>query len=178
MQPTALRELILRNPDRAFREIGLVLFPIGINLVGEEGASSPIDLLAIDPQGQAAVVIVAEQGDGEANQTMLSRGVACARRVARWSSEDLFRLLDEDEAERLGLFLEVDVDDINAARRIIVISAGFDKQTLSTAEWLREQWGLKITCLEVVIATDPETEAPYLLSTEVSGPYWPSSWQR
>ena len=41
-------------------------------------------------------------------------------------------------------------------------------QTLSTAEWLREQWGLKITCLEVVIAADPETEAPYLLSTEVS----------
>ena len=35
-------------------------------------------------------------------------------------------------------------------------------------EWLRDHWGLKITCLEVVVTTDPETKAPYLLSTEVS----------
>ncbi len=168
MQPTPLREFILRNPERAFREIGLVLFPIGIDLVGEEVAASPIDVLAIDPRGQVAVVIVSERSEGKANQTTLSRGVACARRVARWSSEDLFRSLDENGAERLGIFLEVDVDDINAARWIIVISAGFDKQTLSTADWLREHWGMKITCLEVVITRDPETQAPYLLSTEVS----------
>ena len=113
-------------------------------------------------------MIVAEQSDGITTQAMLSRGVACARRVARWSLDDLFRLLNDDEADGLGLFLEVDVDDINAARWIIVISAGFDKQTLSTVAWLREHWGLKITCLEVVITPDPETQAPFSLSTEVS----------
>ena len=168
MQSDKLRESILQDPVRAFREIGLALFPIAADLFGDQEPASRVDILALNPHGQGVILVVAGAEEGDTGQTTLSRAVAGARRVAGWSSEDLFRLLNDNEAEKLGLFLEVDVDDINATRSIIVVSAGFNKQTLSTADWLREHWGLKITCLDVVIAADPETQAPYFLSTEVS----------
>ena len=146
----------------------MALFPIRVDLSVDEDAASRVDVVAIDPKGQVVVVVVAEDGDNDTRQMVLSRGVAAARRLARWTSEDLFRLLDEDRAESLGVFLDVEVDAINVNQRIVVISPGFYEEILATAEWLRDHWGLKITCLEVVVTTDPETKVPYLISAKIS----------
>ena len=112
MQSNELLELILRDPAHAFKEIGLLLFPITVDLFGDREPASRVDILAINQEGQGVVVVVAGAEEGDTGQMTLSRAVAGARRVAGWSSEDLFRLLNAAEAEKLGLFLEVDVDDM------------------------------------------------------------------
>lgn len=169
MAKKRIRDVILEDPLQALREMGKDLFLIGQNVAPFEGASFAIDLLAVDPQGHAVVIMVADAVQASDTQVFLGRALMAASLIARWEAEELFSYLSEDEAEELGGFLEAEVSEINESQRVMLIAGSYDEGTLSAAEWLRDHYGLGITCLEVGLATDPNNDVAYLLSTEVLG---------
>ena len=83
----AVRDLILARPAEFVRALGERLYLIGSNVQLFADPHARGDLLALDPEGVAVVVVVERAGE----HWLLERGLMCAGLVAGWKPEFFFR---------------------------------------------------------------------------------------
>jgi hypothetical protein len=158
-----LQEFIFHSPQDFFKEIAEELFVIGKEIEPSKNVQDRIDLLAIDKEG-SCVVIELKRGT---HKLHMLQAVSYAAMVSQWQPDDFFQLLNEDQQEALGDFLEVDRDQINRQQRVILIAETYDYGLLVATEWLSEKYGVDIVCCRIAVATDPETRAEYLACSVV-----------
>lgn len=161
-----LQEFIYNSPDAFFAEIGQKLFLLGQEVKPSDTVQDRIDLLALDQEG-TAVVIELKRGK---HKLHLLQAIAYAGMIAYWESDDFVGLIDDEKAEKLLDFLEVDNEDINRQQRIILIAEAYDYEVLVGAEWLSDQYGVDITCCRIALAEDPESKAEYFVCSNVFPP--------
>jgi hypothetical protein len=158
-----LQELIFNSPDDFFAELGQKLFLIGKEIEPTENVQDRIDLLAVDPEGNA-VIIELKRGS---HRLQLLQAISYAGMIAKWQPDDVLNQLDDNRAEQLADFLEVEKDDINRQQRIILIAEAFDYSVLVSAEWLSERYEVDIACCRIALATDPQSKAEFLFCSNV-----------
>jgi hypothetical protein len=158
-----LQEFISRSPQDFFKEIGEELFLIGKEIEPSKNVQDRIDLLALDKEG-SCVVIELKRGT---HKLHMLQAISYAAMASGWQPDDFFQLLDEDQQEALGDFLEVERDQINRQQRVILIAETYDYGLLVATEWLSEKYGVDIICCRIAVATDPETKAEYLACSVV-----------
>ena len=100
-----LQECIWNSSDAFFTEMGERLFVIGKEVLASDSVQDRIDILAIDPEGQA-VIVELKRGS---NKLQMLQAISYAGMVARWNIDDFRALVSEDEWEALIDFLEVRV---------------------------------------------------------------------
>lgn len=161
-----LQECICNSSSEFFAEIGERVFVLGKEVAPSKTVQDRIDLLAVDAEG---TVVIVELKRGS-NKLQMLQAVSYAGMVSRWSADEFRRLLSDDEWEALSDFLDVDVDDINRAQRLLLVAEGYDYALLAGAEWLSEQYGVDIRCSALTLATDAETGAEYLACASVFPP--------
>ncbi len=159
-----LGQLIVSSADEFFGEIGQRLFVVGKNVRPSEEVPLPIDLLALDPQGQA-VVVVLQRGK---EQSPFARAITCAGMIASWKPEDFFGLLSKEKIAELRSFFDVVVSQINRDQRAIMVSESYDFEELAASKWLRERYQMDSSCIRVSMAIDPVGESEYLSATDLS----------
>jgi hypothetical protein len=159
-----LGQLVVSSADEFFGEIGQRLFVVGKNVRPSEEVPLPIDLLALDPQGQA-VVVVLQRGK---EQSPFARAITCAGMIAAWTPEDFFALLSKEQTAELRTFLDVDVSQINGDQRAIMVAESYDFEVLAASKWLRERYQMDSSCIRVSMAIDPVGESEYLSATDLS----------
>ena len=158
-----LQEFIVHSPEEFFNEIGEELFLVGKEIPPSDTVTDRIDLLAVDKEG-VAVVIELKRGS---NKLQMLQAISYAGMVSHWSSDEFDALLDGEQQEALGDFLECEKEDLNRQQRIILIAEAYDYALLAGAEWLSEQFGVNISCCRIAMAKDPTTASEYLVCSNV-----------
>lgn len=157
-----LQEFIFNSPEQFFAEVGEELFVVGKEIQPSQVIQDRIDLLAIDPEGNAVVIELKRGND----KLQLLQAVAYAGMIAKWKPNDFLGLLDTDRQEKLADFLNVDTE-INREQRIILIAEAYDYEVLVGAEWLHDSYELDIRCLRIALSIDPANGVEYLACTPV-----------
>ena len=181
-----LRQLILNSHEAFSEAIGRELFIVARDVQLSIAPQTRCDLLAIDRQANVVVVVVGQTGPNQADmprivkrddsqvvkdQSLLMRGMTCAAMAAPMKPEDLLERLSAEQAEGLGMFLMVPVEQINQRQQILVVAEAYDAQFLTTLQWLTERSGVSIICVRVTFYRDPEANGEYLsCKEEVSRP--------
>jgi hypothetical protein len=158
-----LQEFIFNSPEQFFAEVAEELFVIGKETRPSEVIQDRIDLLALDPEGNAVIIELKRGND----KLQLLQAVAYAGMVAKWRASDLLGLLDADRQEKLADFLNVDTQEINREQRIILIAEAYDFEVLVGAEWLHNNYELDILCCRIALSTDRISGTEYLACTPV-----------
>lgn len=158
-----LQEFICNSPQAFFQELGLDLLLIGKEIMPSKNVQDRIDLLTIDREGNCVILELKR----DTNKLQLLQAVSYAGMLSQWTAEDLLQLLDEPARERLADFLEVDIDEINRAQRIVLIAEAFDYALLVGTEWLSKNYGVDVVCCRVSLAKDPDSGAEYLVCSNV-----------
>lgn len=158
-----LQEFISNSPVAFFKELGLNLFLVGKEIEPSRSVQDRIDLLAVDREGNCAVVEL-KRG---ANKLQLLQAISYAGMVSHWSADDFLQLLSEERQEELVEFLDVDIDEINRQQRIVLIAEAYDYALLVSAEWLSDKYGVDIRCCRIAVAMDSATETEYLVCSNV-----------
>jgi len=151
-----------RDLQRALREdIGLLgddLLVVAEEFGEFEGGHRRIDLLCVDPTGQMVVVELKRTSDGGHSELQALRYAAM---VSTMTFDDLERAyrrhleattgIDPDEARpRLEDWLDDGAETvIGRAVRIVLVSAGFDKEITTAVLWLNDVYGLDIRCVRL-----------------------------
>jgi hypothetical protein len=139
-------------------------------LIGRKVRPAPnvpivIDLLGLDSQGHA-VVIALQSGE----QSPLARAIAAAGLIANWKPADFFEGMSEQRAGDIVASLEVDLDQVNRKQRAVLIAESYDFEGLAATRWLRERYGMDLTCVRVNLTVDPSTNTEFLTCTNLSEP--------
>ncbi len=158
-----LQEFICNSPQPFFQELGLDLFLIGKEIMPSKSVQDRIDLLAVDREGNC-VILELKRGT---NKLQLLQAVSYAGMLSLWTAEDILHLLDGPTRERLAEFLEVDIDEINRAQRIVLIAEAYDYALLVGTEWLSKNYGVDVICCRVSLAKDPDSGNEYLVCSNV-----------
>jgi hypothetical protein len=158
-----LQEFIFNSPEDFFAEVGEDLFVIGKEIPPSDVIQDRIDLLAVDPEGNAVIIELKRGND----KLQLLQAVAYAGMVAQWKPGDFLGLLDAERQEKLADFLNVDTAEINREQRILLIAEAYDYEVLVGAEWLHTKYELDILCCRISLSTDPTSGAEYLACTPV-----------
>jgi hypothetical protein len=159
-----LKEYVFNSPSEFFAEIGQRLFLIAKDVEVCSKEKTSIDLLALDEQGQAVVILLAKGQDA----TILARAISCAGLIAGWQPADFLSRLNAERMEALHRFLDVAPDAINREQRAILISEFFDFEILAASRWLWERNGMDMTCVRIYSCLDPETQAQYIGCVDLS----------
>jgi hypothetical protein len=158
-----LQEFIFNSPEDFFAEVGEDLFIISKEIPPSQVIQDRIDLLAVDPEGNAVIIELKRGND----KLQLLQAVAYAGMVAQWKTNDFLGLLDADRQEKLADFLNVDTAEINREQRILLIAEAYDYEVLVGAEWLHNKYELDILCCRISLSVDPASGAEYLACTPV-----------
>jgi hypothetical protein len=158
-----LQEFISNSPDAFFQELGLELFLIGKEIMPSKSVQDRIDLLAVDKEG-SIVVIELKRGN---NKLQLLQAISYAGMISQWSVEDFLGLLSRDQKEKLADFLEVDLEDVNRAQRIVLIAEEFDYALLVGTEWLSKNYSVDVMCCRISVAKDVGSGTEYLVCSNV-----------
>ena len=151
-----VRELILRSREAFSQGIGQELFVIETEVRLSETDLVPCDLLALDQRGRAVIVVVRrgrvaksreissvvriDSSQLRSGHPELQHAMTCAAMISKWKPGDFLKRLSDDQAESLGVFLNVPIEEINQEQRMILIGEAYDKAVLTTAQWLRERY--------------------------------------
>jgi hypothetical protein len=166
-----LSEYIYNSPAEFFGEIGQRLHLIGRNIRPSQNVPITIDLLGLDSKGQAVIVVF--QSDRE--QSPLARAIAGAGLVANWKPADFFEGMPEARVNELVASFEVNLDQVNRKQRAVLIAESYDFEALAATRWLREKYGMDLTCVKVSLTIDPRTSTEFLTCTNVSEPSRPAA---
>ena len=158
-----LQEFISNSPHPFFKELGLELFLVGKEVMPSKSVQDRIDLLAVDKEG-SSVVIELKRGN---NKLQLLQAISYAGMISQWSGEDFLGLLSEDRQEALAGFLEVDLEDVNRAQRIVLIAEEFDYALLVGTEWLSKNYSVDVMCCRISVAKDVGSGTEYLVCSNV-----------
>jgi len=158
MRRHKVKDFIFNSPDVFFAELGQRLFLIGKDVQPARMSTARMDLLAVDEQGHAVVIVLSDGPD----PSLLARAITCAGFVSEWKPKDFLGLLTAEQTERLKAFLEVSPSQINREQRAILISEFFDFEVLAATKWLWERNQMDHTCVRIFACTDPQTSAEYL----------------
>lgn len=166
-----LQQLIRNSPDSFFEEMGEALLLLGEEVRPDTFVDDRIDLLALDQQG-TSVIIELKRGS---NKFQLLQALSYAAMVSKWKgerfleeSQEFYGASQEEMESRVEDFLLEDMDDINAAQRIILIAGDFDYEVLATAEWLTNTYEADIRCYRLTMSLEDDVE--YLSCTCIFPP--------
>ena len=159
-----LKDYVFNSPSEFFAEIGQRLFLIAKDVEVSSQEKTLVDLLALDEQGQAVVILLAKGQD----PAILARAISCAGLIAGWQPADFLSRLNAERMEELHRFLDVAPDAINREQRAILISEFFDFEVLAASRWLWERNGMDMTCVRIYSCLDPETQAQYIGCVDLS----------
>ena len=166
-----LQQMIRNSPEEFFHEMGEKLLLIGEELRPTGAVDDRIDLLALDTDGNC-LVIELKRG---AHKMQLLQAMSYAAMLADWEPdrviEERARLMNcskEDAADQIERFLQVEIDEVNAQQRLVLVAEDYDYSLLVTAEWLTERYELDVRCFRVCLAADQEAE--YLTCTCIYPP--------
>jgi hypothetical protein len=87
--------------------------------------------------------------------------------ISQWSAEEFLGLLSRDRKEMLADFLEVDLEDVNRAQRIVLIAEEFDYALLVGTEWLSKNFSVDVMCCRISVAKDVGSGTEYLVCSNV-----------
>jgi hypothetical protein len=158
-----LQQFILNCPESFFAEIGQDLFVIGHEVQPSETVADRIDILAVDREGTATVIEL-KRGN---HKLHLLQAISYAAMISTWTPEDFLGHLDQARQEALADFLNEDVDNLGRSQRLLLVAEEYDYALLASAEWLIEKYGMDVLCCRVAMSQDPDTEAEYLLCSNV-----------
>lgn len=145
-----LQEFISNSPDAFFRELGLELFLVSKEIMPSKSVQDRIDLLAVDREGNSVIIEL----KGGNNKQQLLQAISYVGMISQWTAEEFLELLNEDRREMLTDFLEVDLEDVNRAQRIVLIAEAFDYALLIGTEWVSNNYGVDVMCCRISVAKD------------------------
>jgi hypothetical protein len=164
MERYDLQDLIAKNPEEFFKDLGEDLFLIGTEIKPSDKVADSIDLLALDLDGNSVVIELKR----DKHKLHLLQAIPYAGMVARWVPSQFWEILPSERQKALLDFLdEVKLDEINQAQRIILVAEDYDWEVLITAEWLSENFKVDIHCVRLRMAVDSTSNSRYLSLTQV-----------
>jgi hypothetical protein len=158
-----LGELIVGSADEFVGEIGHKLFVVAKNVRAAVALPIPIDLLALDPQGEAVIIVMQRPRE----KSPLARAITCAGMVASWQPRHFLDHLSEEQRAQLKDFLKVDLSQINRNQRAVLVSEAYDFEVLAATKWLRERYDMENVCVRVSLTADPSGDSEYLQVAEL-----------
>ncbi len=151
-----LREIIANSPAAFFREIGEELFVVERD---DTCKTAHAELLALDRSGQTVIVAV----ERDAEQSPLERAITAAGVVAGWTPEQFLGRLPPAKTKQIEAFLTAGLGEVNRDQRVMLVASSFATEVVAAAEWLSEKHQLDVRCVRVLVASDPQGGAEYLL---------------
>lgn len=152
-----IRELIVKNPDAFFTELGEPFFVIGREVSPQKPLGDSIDILAVDKEG---VVTVFELKRGK-DKLQLLQAITYAAMISKWSAEQFFECRSvfsqkplEQAKEEIENFLASSLASLNVNQRIVLIAEEYDPSVIVSAEWLSEKYSVEIECFRLALARD------------------------
>lgn len=155
-----LDDLIASSPDAFFRELRRPLILLGRVRDFDQRHRRTADFLAAETSGRVVVLSVQEAGAGAPD---LVEALETAEKAAGWTAADLLARLSGDRADAVRGFLRPALGGLNQTQGVLLAAESFDQDTLATATWLRERYGVRADCVRVSLATDRKTGDEYLL---------------
>ncbi|MDK9696589.1 MAG: hypothetical protein OEL76_09370 [Siculibacillus sp.] len=159
-----IQDMIVRNPDPFFEEMGERLVLIGQEVCPSHHVGDRIDLLAVDEVGRA-VVIELKRSD---NKLQLLQALSYVAMLADWSVDEFIATRSQFTGEPRGASTDAirdhlrtsktELDDLNRGQRVILVAEAFDFALLKTAEWLSERYGVGIRCYRIEYVEDNSAE--------------------
>jgi hypothetical protein len=164
-----LTEYIANSPAEFFGEIGQKVLVLGRKVRPSPNVPIAVDVLGLDAQGRAVVIIL----EAVSEQSPLARAIAATGLIANWKPADFFEGMPEQRVGELVASLEVNLDQVNRKQRAVLIAESYDFEALAATRWLREKYGMDLTCVRVTLTVDPRTGAEFLTCTNLSEPSRP-----
>ena len=164
-----LSEYIANSPAEFFGEIGQQVLVLRRKVRPSPNVPITVDVLGLDAQGQAVVIVL----ESASEQSPLARAIAAAGLIANWKPSDFFEGMAEQRVGEMVAALEVDLDQVNRKQRAVLIAESYDFEALAATRWLREKYGMDLTCVRVTLTVDPRTGTEFLSCTNVSEPSRP-----
>ncbi len=160
-EPYDLQQMILKDADVFFAEIGEDLLVLGAEIRPAEFVEDRIDLLGVDQKG-SLVVIELKRGS---HKLHLLQALAYAGMVSKWERERVIaerqRFMGssrEEVEEEMEEFILQGAGTLNDSQRIILIGEDFEYEVLVTAEWLTDVYGLDIRCHRLALSVQGDAE--------------------
>ncbi|MCJ7790795.1 MAG: hypothetical protein MUP49_00010, partial [Dehalococcoidia bacterium] len=147
-----------------------------------EGTKERPDLIAMDKDGNI-VIIELKRDDSGSNTDW--QAIKYASYWSRFSVPDILRVyadyinkhrekegaeeVDEEYAKQEIIdFVEQDSEEnINNRQRIVLVSHRFSKEVVTAVDWLIENYGLDIRCVQIIPYFDEDKETYYLQSNTI-----------
>ena len=161
-----LQDLIAKNPEAFFKELGEELFLIGSEISPTDKVADRIDLLAVDSNGESVIIELKR----DKHKLHLLQAIPYAGMVARWKPPQFLEVLSTDRRKALSDFLdenEIDSDKINQAQRIVLLAEDYDWEVLISAEWLSQKFEVDIRCVRLSMAVEATSGSRFLSCTQV-----------
>ncbi|MEZ5391822.1 MAG: hypothetical protein R2724_02855 [Bryobacterales bacterium] len=159
-----VRELIANSADVFFADLGRALFLLGQD-VPLNAAGRRADFLLADPDGRLFVARL-QQGRTPID---LIEVLEDAGLVSDWQPNTVLKMLDEERRELfLRAFLKAPVEKLNAEQGVLLLAETYDLETLASAGWLRERYGVRIDCYQLRLASDSLTQIEYVSCQDLS----------
>jgi hypothetical protein len=144
---SSLRDAISRDPAAFFRQAGLDVFVIGVELPIAAGAAETVDVLGVAPDGRAVVVLVVDPQD-----SCFDRALSCSGMIAGWRPEDFLALVREERD--LRRFLCVPAMKLNLDQHVVLVAPRFRREVIQATKWLRKQHGFDVQCVRATVDAD------------------------
>ena len=129
---------------------------------GFKNSDDRLDILALDREGRL-VVIEIKRGKSDRFQDL--QALQYAASASTFTADDLVKVhaaylwraekrevTEQESRQALQSFIKDDLDKMDDDRetRIILTAPGFHDKVVATVLWLRQQHGLKISCIQLV----------------------------
>ncbi|MCB1020218.1 MAG: hypothetical protein KDC27_09830 [Acidobacteria bacterium] len=159
-----VRELIANSADVFFADLGRALFLLGQD-VPLNDAGRRADFMLCDPEGR---LYVARLQHGRTAIDLIE-ALEDAGLVSDWKPDAILRMLDDERRELFQrAFLKVPLAKLNAEQGVLLLAEAYNLETLASAGWLRERYGVRIDCYQLRLAADSLTQIEYLSCQDLS----------
>jgi len=147
-----------------------------------DGTNERPDLVAIDEDGN---IVVIELKRDDSGADVYWQAIKYASYWSRFSVQDVLRVyadyltkhrqdeggeeVDEEYAKQeIVDFINQDtVENVNKRQRVILVSHRFAREAISAVDWLLENYGLDIRCIELIPYFDEDKATFYLQSNMI-----------